>query len=190
MKRNVLPGLAGVLFLICTVAYPNPAKTAGTPGTTILSISPLNLLTGYVGGGIETRLNDELSLYVSPSYYLYSLTLFSRLFPDVDVWSVNASVGINFFFEHSAPFGPYFGIGLVAGYMSASDGSVVIEGPFTGMEIRTGYRIAIAKHVALAPNSAVRFVRALFNTVGLSDEAVRVANAMRSRFGINPGIIF
>ena len=190
MRRNRCFLIAMTIFLSMTIFQVAADTGEKRADSIVISINPLGFLTGYIGGGIEVRLSEWISFYALPSYYKFSLTAFSRLFPDTEVWSVNSSIGCNFFFEKTALVGSFFGIGIVGGYMSVSDSVLTRAGPYMGIEIRIGTRIAMGKNFTIAPQTSLRYVAALFNVDGMGEDAVRVAQAQRHRMGINPGILF
>ena len=175
-------------FLICAAGI-GLASAESKGKSTILSLNPLGLLSGFIGGTLETRVTDTLSIYLYPAYYTDALTIYNAIIPTVDFWSVTGALGVNIFLNKKAPLGQYFGIGIIGGYINVSDATRSINSAVLGLEIRFGYRFAW-NCFTLSPNASVRGSRTFAQDSQLKRVTYRVIHSLRYRLGLGPGIIF
>ena len=156
-------------------------------GNVLFSVNPLALASGMVAGTVEILLHDFMSIYVYPAFFTIKLTQYSRILPDVDLWSFTTTLGAHYYPGGSAPVGPFVGGGIIAGYFKAQDTSATVQGPIIGIGFRIGVRW-IRGNFALAPNASMRIMSAIGDYRQLQDRTEVLLRGVNYRFGLGLAI--
>jgi hypothetical protein len=200
-----------IALLGALVAVPGMAQTAEDK-TTVVGLNLLGPVVGLYSGSFEQAIDDDLSVFVIPTYFNAKAGIFDPLASvsvehivraDYDLWSISVAVGANYFVNGTAPTGVFAGGWLQPGYGSfrfdssalekgdakqVDDGTVILSAG-----VHVGYRL-IWDLVAITPRVGVSYQLALNEASGFDQRMKNLVGSVRTglRFpwGIEVGIAF
>ena len=211
MTRVHRCGFVLLVALLGVVAAPGMAQTAEDK-TTVIGLNVLGPVIGLYSGSFEQAIDDDLSVFVIPTYFnakagifdpLASVSVEDIVRADYDLWSISVAVGANYFVNGTAPTGVFAGGWLQPGYGSfrfdssalekgdakqVDDGTVILSAG-----VHVGYRL-IWDRVAITPRVGVSYQLALNEASGFDPRMKNLVGSVRTglRFpwGIEVGIAF
>ncbi len=206
---KVVHRLAFVLTVAGLVAAPGFGQTA-EDRTTVVGLNLLGPVVGLYSGSFEQAIDDELSIFVIPSYFNAKAGIFDALASvggiereDYDIWFLAVAAGVNYFLDGTAPAGVFAGGWLQPGYGHARfEGSALGVGEHERLEGGTvtltagahvGYRL-IWGPVAVTPRVGISYQFALDPVSGFDPQirtlADNVGTGLQFPWGVDIGIAF
>ena len=199
-----------IALLGALVAVPGMAQTAEDK-TTVVGLNLLGPVVGLYSGSFEQAIDDDLSIFVIPTYFNAKAGIFDALasFVDIrredyDIWFISVAAGVNYFLNGAAPTGVFAGAWLQPGYGYARfEGSAALDRDsgetFEGSTVtlsagaHVGYRL-IWGLVAITPRVGISYQLALDEVSGFDTRmrslADNVNTGLRFPWGIDLGIAF
>ena len=198
-----------IALLGALVAVPGMAQTAEDK-TTVVGINLLGPVVGLYSGSFEQAIDNDLSIFVIPTYFNAKAGIFDALasFADIqpedyDIWFISVAAGVNYFLNGAAPTGVFAGAWLQPGYGYARfEGSALdpdFDKRFEGSTVtlsagaHVGYRL-IWGPVAITPRVGISYQLALDEVSGFDTRmrslADNVNTGLRFPWGIDLGIAF
>ena len=124
-----------IALLGALVAVPGMAQTAEDK-TTVVGLNLLGPVVGLYSGSFEQAIDDDLSIFVIPTYFNAKAGIFDALASvaaikreDYDIWFISVAAGVNYFVNGAAPTGVFAGAWLQPGYGYARfEGSALDHG--------------------------------------------------------------
>ena len=198
-----------IALLGALVAVPGMAQTAEDK-TTVVGLNLLGPVVGLYSGSFEQAIDNDLSIFVIPTYFNAKAGIFDALasFADIqpedyDIWFISVAAGVNYFVNGAAPTGVFAGAWLQPGYGYARfEGSALdpdFDERFADSTVtlsagaHVGYRL-IWGPVAITPRVGISYQLSL-NEVSRFDTRMRsladnVRSGLRFPWGIDLGIAF
>ena len=199
-----------IALLGALVAVPGMAQTAEDK-TTVIGLNVLGPVIGLYSGSFEQAIDNDLSIFVIPTYFNAQAGIFDALasFADIqpedyDIWFISVAAGVNYFVNGAAPTGVFAGAWLQPGYGYARfAGSAALDPDsgetFAGSTVtlsagaHVGYRL-IWGPVAITPRVGISYQLALDEVSGFDTRmrslADNVNTGLRFPWGIDLGIAF
>ena len=199
-----------IALLGALVAVPGMAQTAEDK-TTVVGLNLLGPVVGLYSGSFEQAIDDDLSIFVIPTYFNAKAGIFDALASvaaikreDYDIWFISVAAGVNYFVNGAAPTGVFAGAWLQPGYGYARfEGSAALDRDsgetFEGSTVtlsagaHVGYRL-IWGPVAITPRVGISYQLALDEVSGFDTRmrslADNVNTGLRFPWGIDLGIAF
>jgi hypothetical protein len=198
-----------IALLGALVAVPGMAQTAEDK-TTVVGINLLGPVVGLYGGSFEQAIDNDLSIFVIPTYFNAKAGIFDALASvaaiereDYDIWFISVAAGVNYFLNGAAPTGVFAGAWLQPGYGYARfEGSALdhdlgetLEGSTVILSAgaHVGYRL-IWGPVAITPRVGISYQLSLNEVSGFDTRmrslADNVNTGLRFPWGIDLGIAF
>ena len=186
--------------------------------TTVVGLNLLGPAMGLYSGTFEQAIDDELSIFVRPSYFNPTIGILDALAThhctppkpgciergDWHLWVLSVAAGANYFLDGLSPTGVFAGAWLQPGYGSSSFKETALDpkGDRKPVEVSTvilgggahvGYRL-IWGPVAVTPRVGISYQLALSEVSGF-DSRMRylvdsVNTGLRFPLGIDIGIAF
>ena len=215
---RVVHRIAFVLTVVGLAATPALGQTTEDQ-TTVVGINVLVPVVGLYSGSFEQAIDDDLSIFVRPSYFNPKIGIFDALAihhcstppepgciesGDWDLSMLSVAAGANYFLDSMSPTGVFAGAWLQPGYGSSSFKGTALDpkGDRKPVEVSTvilgagahvGYRL-IWGPVAVTPHVGISYQLALSEVSGFDSRMENLVNSVNSglRFpwGINVGIAF
>ena len=206
---KVVHRLAFVLTVAGVVAAPGFGQTA-EDRTTVVGLNLLGPVVGLYSGSFEQAIDDELSIFVIPTYFNAKAGIFDALASvggiereDYDIWFLAVAAGVNYFLDGTAPAGVFAGGWLQPGYGYARfEGSALGVGEREPLEggtvtltagVHVGYRL-IWGPVAITPRVGISYQFALDPVSGFDPQirtlADNVGTGLQFPWGVDIGIAF
>ena len=199
-----------IALLGALVAVPGMAQTAEDKAT-VVGLNLLGPVVGLYSGSFEQAIDNDLSIFVIPTYFNAKAGIFDALvsFADIqpedyDIWFISVAAGLNYFVNGAAPTGVFAGAWLQPGYGYARfKGSAALD-PDSGETFadstvtlsagaHVGYRL-IWGPVAITPRVGISYQLALDEVSGFDTRmrslADNVNTGLRFPWGIDLGIAF
>ncbi len=198
-----------IALLGALVAVPGMAQTAEDK-TTVVGLNLLGPVVGLYSGSFEQAIDNDLSIFVIPSYFNAKAGIFDALASvaaikreDYDIWFISVAAGVNYFVNGTAPVGVFAGAWLQPGYgsfrfkstaLENRDGEPVVDSTvILSVGAHVGYRL-IWGPVAITPRVGISYQLALDEVSGF-DTRMRslvdnVNTGLRFPWGIDLGIAF
>ena len=198
-----------IALLGALVAVPGMAQTAEDK-TTVVGLNLLGPVVGLYSASFEQAIDNDLSIFVIPSYFNAKAGIFDALasFADIrpedyDIWFISVAAGVNYFVNGAAPTGVFAGAWLQPGYGYARfEGSALnpdFDETFKGSTVtlsagaHVGYRL-IWGPVAITPRVGISYQLALDEVSrfhpNMRSLADNVNTGLRFPWGIDLGIAF
>ena len=198
-----------IALLGALVAVPGMAQTAEDK-TTVVGLNLLGPVVGLYSGSFEQAIDDDLSIFVIPTYFNAKAGIFDALASvaaikreDYDIWFISVAAGVNYFLNGAAPTGVFAGAWLQPGYGYARfagsaldrDLGETLEGSTVILSAgaHVGYRL-IWGPVAITPRVGISYQLALDEVSGFDTRmrslADNVNTGLRFPWGIDLGIAF
>ena len=205
-----------IALLGALVAVPGMAQTAEDK-TTVVGLNLLGPVVGLYSASFEQAIDNDLSIFVIPSYFNANVSIFDPLagvngmrdesqkivHKHLDVWSISVAAGVNYFVNGTAPVGVFAGAWLQPGYgsfrfestaLENRDGEPVVDSTvILSVGAHVGYRL-IWDLVAITPRVGISYQLALNEASGFYPGMGSLVDSVRSglRFpwGIDVGIAF
>lgn len=206
---KVVHRLAFVLTAVGLAATPAFGQTTEDQ-TTVVGLNLLGPVVGLYSGSFEQAIDDDLSIFVIPTYFNAKLGVFDALASladiqseDYDLWYLAVAAGANYFIDGTAPAGVFAGAWLQPGYgrarfeasALADDSQVTLEASTVTLTAgaHVGYRL-IWGPVAITPRVGIGYQLALSPVSGF-DTRMRnlvdnVNTGLRFPWGVDVGIAF
>ena len=198
-----------IALLGALVAVPGMAQTAEDKAT-VVGLNLLGPVVGLYSGSFEQAIDNDLSIFVIPTYFNAKAGIFDALasFADIqpedyDIWFISVAAGVNYFVNGAAPTGVFAGAWLQPGYGYARfEGSALdpdFDETFEDSTVtlsagaHVGYRL-IWGPVAITPRVGISYQLALDEVSGFHPNmrslADNVNTGLRFPWGIDLGIAF
>jgi hypothetical protein len=198
-----------IALLGALVAVPGMAQTAEDK-TTVVGLNLLGPVVGLYSGSFEQAIDDDLSIFVIPTYFNAKAGIFDALASvaaikreDYDIWFISVAAGVNYFVNGAAPTGVFAGAWLQPGYGYARfEGSALdhdlgetLEGSTVILSAgaHVGYRL-IWGPVAITPRVGISYQLSLDEVSGFDTQmrslVANVNTGLRFPWGIEVGIAF
>ena len=198
-----------IALLGALVAVPGMAQTAEDK-TTVVGLNLLGPVVGLYSGSFEQAIDDDLSIFVIPTYFNAKAGIFDALASvaaikreDYDIWFISVAAGVNYFVNGAAPTGVFAGAWLQPGYGYARfEGSALdhdlgetLEGSTVILSAgaHVGYRL-IWGPVAITPRVGISYQLSLDEVSGFNTQmrslVANVNTGLRFPWGIDLGIAF
>ena len=206
---RVVHRIAFVLTVVGLAATPAFGQTTEDQ-TTVVGLNLLGPVVGLYSGSFEQAIDDDLSVFVIPTYFNAKAGVFDALASladiqpdDYDLWYLAVAAGVNYFINGAAPSGVFAGAWLQPGYgrarFEASALAEDSEETFDGSTVtltagaHVGYRL-IWGPVAITPRVGISYQLALSPVSGF-DTRMRnlvdnVNTGLRFPWGVDVGIAF
>lgn len=206
---RIVHPLAFALLIGGLVVAPGFGQTTEDQ-TTVVGLNLLGPVVGLYSGSFEQAIDDDLSIFVIPTYFNAKAGVFDALASladiqpdDYDLWYLAVAAGVNYFINGTAPAGVFAGAWLQPGYgrarFAASALSEDSEETFDGSTVtltagaHVGYRL-IWGPVAITPRVGISYQLALTPVSGF-DTRMRnlvdnVNTGLRFPWGVDVGIAF
>ena len=198
-----------IALLGALVAVPGMTQTAEDK-TTVVGLNLLGPVVGLYSGSFEQAIDNDLSIFVIPTYFNAKAGIFDALasFADIqpehyDIWFISVAAGVNYFVNGAAPTGVFAGAWLQPGYGYARfagsaldrDLGETLEGSTVILSAgaHVGYRL-IWGPVAITPRVGISYQLALDEVSGFDTRmrslVANVNTGLRFPWGIDLGIAF
>ena len=198
-----------IALLGALVAVPGMAQTAEDK-TTVVGLNLLGPVVGLYSGSFEQAIDNDLSIFVIPTYFNAKAGIFDALASvvaikreDYDIWFISVAAGVNYFVNGAAPTGVFAGAWLQPGYGYARfEGSALerdlgetLEGSTVILSAgaHVGYRL-IWGPVAITPRVGISYQLSLDEVSGFNTQmrslVANVNTGLRFPWGIDLGIAF
>jgi hypothetical protein len=198
-----------IALLGAVVATPGFGQTAEDK-TTVVGLNLLGPVVGLYSGSFEQAIDDDLSIFVIPTYFNAKAGIFDALASvaaikreDYDIWFISVAAGVNYFVNGAAPTGVFAGAWLQPGYGYARfEGSALdhdlgetLEGSTVILSAgaHVGYRL-IWGPVAITPRVGISYQLSLDEVSGFDTQmrslVANVNTGLRFPWGIEVGIAF
>ena len=198
-----------IALLGALVAVPGMAQTAEDK-TTVVGLNLLGPVVGLYSGSFEQAIDDDLSIFVIPTYFNAKAGIFDALASvaaikreDYDIWFISVAAGVNYFLNGAAPTGVFAGAWLQPGYGYARfagsaldrDLGETLEGSTVILSAgaHVGYRL-IWGPVAITPRVGISYQLSLDEVSGFDTRmrslVANVNTGLRFPWGIDLGIAF
>ena len=216
---RVVHRLAFALLIGGLVAVPGLGQTAEDK-TAVVGLNALGPVTGIYSASFEQAIDDDLSIFVRPSYFNPKIGIFDPLQShncsnspkpadcirpdDWELWVLSVAAGANYFLDGMSPTGVFAGAWLQPGYGSSSfkgtaldpkEKRTLIEGAtvILGAGAHVGYRLVWGP-VTVTPRVGISYQLALSEVRGFDSRMQYLADSvntgLRFPFGIDVGIAF
>ncbi len=206
---RIVHRLAFVLLMGGLVVAPGFGQTTEDK-TTIVGLNLLGPVVGLYSGSFEQAIDDDLSIFVIPTYFNAKAGVFDPLATladiqpdDYDLWYLAVAAGANYYINGTAPAGVFAGAWLQPGYGRARfAASALAEGSeetFDGSTVtltagaHVGYRL-IWGPVAITPRVGIGYQIALSPVSGfdtrMGNLVDNVNTGLRFPWGVDVGIAF
>ena len=215
---RVVHRLAFVLTLVGLVVAPAFGQTTEDQ-TTVVGLNVLGPVTGIYSASFEQAIDDDLSIFVRPSYFNPTIGIFDALAndhcatplkpncikrDDWNLWVLSVAAGANYFLDGLSPTGVFAGAWLQPGYGSSSFKETALDpkGDRKPVEVSTvilgagahvGYRLVWGP-VAVTPRVGISYQLALSEVSGFDSKMKNLVDSVKTglRFplGIDIGIAF
>lgn len=210
--------IAFVLTVVGLAATPAFGQTAEDQ-TTVVGLNVLGPVTGIYSASFEQAIDDDLSIFVRPSYFNPKIGIFDALAShhcstppksgcierdDWDLWVLSVAAGANYFLDGLSPTGVFAGVWLQPGYGTSSFEVTALDpkGDRKPIEVPTvilgagahvGYRL-IWGPVTVTPRVGISYQLALNEVSGFDSRMKNLADSvntgLRFPWGIDVGIAF
>ena len=198
-----------IALLGAVVAAPGFGQTAEDK-TTVVGLNLLGPVVGLYSGSFEQAIDNDLSIFVIPTYFNAKAGIFDALASvvaikreDYDIWFISVAAGVNYFVNGAAPTGVFAGAWLQPGYGYARfEGSALerdlgetLEGSTVILSAgaHVGYRL-IWGPVAITPRVGISYQLSLDEVSGFNTQmrslVANVNTGLRFPWGIDLGIAF
>ena len=198
-----------IALLGAVVAAPGFGQTAEDK-TTVVGLNLLGPVVGLYSGSFEQAIDNDLSIFVIPTYFNAKAGIFDALasFADIrpedyDIWFISVAAGVNYFVNGAAPTGVFAGAWLQPGYGYARfEGSALerdlgetLEGSTVILSAgaHVGYRL-IWGPVAITPRVGISYQLSLDEVSGFNTQmrslVANVNTGLRFTWGVDLGIAF
>lgn len=206
---RIVHRLAFVLTIVGLVAAPGFGQTTEEQ-TTVVGLNLLGPVVGLYSGSFEQAIDDDLSIFVTPTYFNVKAGIFDALAgvagiepEDYDIWFISVAAGVNYFVNGMAPTGVFAGGWLQPGYGYARFEDTALDlGEEETLEGGTvtltagahvGYRL-IWGPVAITPHVGISYQLALSPVSGFNTQirtlADYVGTGLQFPWGVDIGIAF
>ena len=203
-------GFVLLIAMLGIVAAPAIAQTV-EENTTVVGLNLLGPVFGLYSGSFEQAIDDDLSIFVIPSYLNPKAGIFDALASKehikrkhYDIWFLSVAAGANYFVNGTAPAGVFAGAWLQPGYASFRFDATALDPsgdrePVVGSTVilsagaHVGYRL-IWDPVSITPRVGVSYQLALNDASGFHPDMKNLVGSVKTgpqfRWGIEVGIAF
>ena len=213
---RVVHRIAFVLTVVGLAATPAFGQTTEDQ-TTVVGLNVLGPVTGIYSASFEQAIDDDLSIFVRPSYFNPTIGIFDALARSLrdaaeaelhqarrlDLWVLSVAAGANYFLDGLSPTGVFAGAWLQPGYGSSSFKETALpKGDRKPVEVSTvilgagahvGYRLVWGP-VAVTPRVGISYQLALSEVSGFDSKMKNLVDSvntgLRFPLGIDIGIAF